>query len=147
MHSKNIVCIFLENCNIDDSGLYCLFETLRHRSVWMCTIDIDCNPRITTLGLKKCLSMLLTYPNLSNLLLSTKSLLNEENKRIIEKVNYIRRIHDLPPLYVGDGLYRRIGDKLTNIEKENINFATDNKELAIEGLQRVIYNSRNHAAH
>ncbi len=106
---------------------------MRHRSVW--TIDIDYNPQITTLGLKKCLSMLLTYPNLSNLLLSTKSLLNEENKRIIEKVSYIRRNHDLPP----DGMSRRNGGRLTNIEKKNISLVADNKKLAIERLQLVRY--------
>ena len=56
IHSK-IKCITLELCNIDDDGLYCLFEALRQRHFFM--LNIDLNPRITALGLNKCLSMLL----------------------------------------------------------------------------------------
>ena len=95
-------------------------------------INVDKNPQITTLGLKKCLSMLLDTeqhfpPTLDRLLLSTKTLLNEENKSIIEKINSVRRSPPLtpslpamypekkeelnsirrapPPLYIGDGEY------------------------------------------
>ena len=68
-------------------------------------------------------------PTLDNLLLSTEFLLNEENKRIIEKINSLRSNSNVPPLYVGNGIYN---DKWTNRERENINFAANNKELAIK---------------
>ncbi len=108
-------------------------------------INVDKNPQITTLGLKKCLSMLLDteqhFPSaLDQLLLSTETLLNEENKNIIEKINSVRRSPPLPlfhlsisamypekrifieefnslrrapPLYVGDGAYTPLGDTVT----------------------------------
>ncbi len=99
IHSK-IIRIHLEDCNIDDDGLYCLFEVLRHRSLML--INIDGNPQITTLGLNKCLSLLLeeehSRPTLDYLLLSTESLLNEENKKIIEKINSLRSNSNVPPL-------------------------------------------------
>ncbi len=109
IHSK-IVQIGLEDCNIDDDGLYCLFGVLRHRN--LCLIDIDDNPQITILGLKKCLSMLLeeqhSRPTLYNLFLSTESLLNDENKKIIEKINSIRTKRGFPHLNVGNGIFSHI---------------------------------------
>ncbi len=146
IHSK-IIRIHLEDCNIDDDGLYCLFEVMRHRSLML--INIDGNPQITTLGLNKCLSLLLeeehSRPTLDNLLLSTESLLNEENKIIIGKINSLRSNSNVPPLYVGNGIYKNIDDKRTNRERENMYFAANNKELGIKLFSeflRVRYNSR-----
>ena len=48
---------------------------------------------------------------LDNLLLSTKSLLNEENQRIIEKINSLRSNSNVP-LYMLVMEYRRQTDKL-----------------------------------
>ncbi len=108
IHSK-IDCITLEGCNIDDNGLYCLFEVLRQRI--LDSINIDHNTQITTLGLKKCLSMLLEkehpHPTFVSLLLSKESLLNEENMRIIKKINSNRKNRGSRPLHVGDGQYRQ----------------------------------------
>ncbi len=140
IHSK-IECMSFERCNIDDDGLYCLFEVLCLREIY-----IDNNPKITTLGLKKYLSMLLeeeySHPTLLYLYLSTESLLNEENERIIENINSIRRdrYRGVPPLYVADG------NKQTGHEKKITDWGGNNKELVIrESQQQYIaerYSSR-----
>ncbi len=150
IHSK-IRYITLEHCNIDDGGLYCLFEILIHNTNSLYLMNVDKNP-ITTLGLKKCLSILLEkeqhYPStLYRLLLSTKTLLKKENKSIIEKINSIRRSLPLsiyfqfllspesplgeesnstnqmfPPLYVGDGEYN-------HMMRNGINWAATTKSV------------------
>ncbi len=93
--------------------------------------------------MKKCLSVLLEEEHyLLQLLLSTESLLDEENKGIIDKINSIR---DLPSLYVGDGMYEQIGNMMTNSQKENICWAANNIEQVTKLFQAftsVIYNSR-----
>ena len=129
IHSK-IIEMHLEECNIDDDGLYCLFEVLRHRT--FCMIDIDDNPQITALGLKKCLSMLLevehSHPTLYYLYLSTKSLLNEENKMIIQQINSIRRIK-YRRLNVTDGPSTKIEDELTEPEAKLVQWAANQSNL------------------
>ncbi len=98
IHSK-IEWLSLNFCRIDDDGLYCLFEALRH-NIKLSSIDIDNNPKITTLGLKKGLSMLLeeeySHPTLYTLSLSTNL-----------EINFIRRIRyrDVPPLCVCEGQF------------------------------------------
>ncbi len=86
---------------------------------------IDNNPKIITLGLKNCLFILLEeeYSHPTLLYLCTESLLNEENKRIIENINFIRRnrYRVVPPLYVDDG------NRLTSPEKELIDRGVNNK--------------------
>ncbi len=50
-------------------------------------------------------------PTLFNLCLSTKSLLNEENKIIIEQINFIRRIRGVPPLMLLMDHLRKLNDR------------------------------------
>ena len=120
---------------------------MRHRRLML--INIDGNPKITTLGLKKCLSMLLeeehSRPTLDKLHLSTESLLNDENKKIIEKINSIRITRNVPPLCVDYGMSRHVEDKLTYPEKKKLDWIENNKELADKEKQKFIatrYNSR-----
>ncbi len=144
IYSK-IGCITLEDCNIDDVGLYCLFGVLRHRILFF-MIDIDNNPHITPLGLKKCLSMLLEeHSFLTHLYLSTESLLNKENKEILEKINFIRRNIGFSLLHVGIGFERHTKDRLTYVERKSMDWMANNKELADKRLQKHLaktYNSR-----
>ncbi len=77
-------------------------------------------------------------PTLYNLFLSTESLLNEENKRIIENINSLRSRNRYSPLYVGDGFYRIIRDRLTSSERKRVDWAVNNTELANKKTQQYI---------
>ncbi len=115
---------------------------MRHRNLWL--INIDLNPKITTLGLKKCLSMLLEIehyrPTLDNLLLSQESLLNEENRRIIEKINSIRsnRYSDVPLLRVSNGVHRCVE---THSEGKYIHWSANNATKSWRQLLAMKSNS------
>ncbi len=148
IHSE-IESIILEECNIDDDGLYCLFGVLRHRCLaW---IDIDNNPQITTLGLKKCLSMLLEEEHscpltLCQLSLPTESLLNDENMKIIEKIDFIRTRRDFPHLNVDNGMFNRInkfkGDKILINYRAAKNLSEEELKERFQKFKAERYSSR-----